>query len=158
MQPFLPVFFVLAVKINHLLCRCVLEPGEEKIYTFILSWYFPNRPKMWIELDKDRTDINAGNYKVTKNYYATLFSDAWEVASYMGNERERLFHESKTFSKAFFDTTLPGYLLEAVADNITVMRSPTCFRIENGDFLGWEGVDNALGCGPGNCTHVWNYA
>ena len=135
-----------------------LEPGEEKIYTFILSWYFPNRPKMWIELDKDRTDINAGNYKVTKNYYATLFSDAWEVASYMGNERERLFHESKTFSKAFFDTTLPGYLLEAVADNITVMRSPTCFRIENGDFLGWEGVDNALGCGPGNCTHVWNYA
>ena len=38
------------------------------------------------------------------------------------------------------------------------MRSPTCFRIENGDFLGWEGVDNDLGCGPGNCTHVWNYA
>lgn len=29
-QPFLPVFFVLAVKINHLLCRCVLEPGGRK--------------------------------------------------------------------------------------------------------------------------------
>ena len=145
-------------KIGSLSVTHNLEPGEEKTFTFILTWYFPNRPKMWIELDKDRDDINAGNYQVTKNYYATLFTDAWEAAAYLGNERERLYRESKAFSNAFFSTTLPGYVLEAAADNITVMRSPTCFRIENGDFLGWEGVDNDLGCGPGNCTHVWNYA
>ena len=145
-------------RIGSLSVTYSLEPGEEKVYTFILSWYFPNRPKMWIELDKDKADINEGNYDVTKNYYATLFHDAWEVATYLATEEERLYGESKAFSEAFFSTTLPGYLLEAVADNITVMRSPTCFRIENGDFMGWEGVDNALGCGPGNCTHVWNYA
>lgn len=145
-------------KVGSLCVTHTIEPGEEKNFTFILSWYFPNRPKMWIELDKDKLDIQSGNYQVTRNYYATLFANAWEVAAYLGNERERLYRESKTFSKAFFSTTLPGYVLEAVADNITVMRSPTCFRIENGDFLGWEGVDNDLGCGPGNCTHVWNYA
>lgn len=145
-------------KIGSLCVTHTLEPGEEKNFTFILSWYFPNRPKMWIELDKDKWDIQLGNYQVTKNYYATLFANAWEVATYLCAERERLYRESKTFSEAFFSTTLPGYVLEAVADNITVMRSPTCFRIENGDFLGWEGVDDDLGCGPGNCTHVWNYA
>lgn len=145
-------------KIGSLCVTHTIEPGEEKNFTFILSWYFPNRPKMWIELDKDKSDIRSGNYQVTKNYYATLFANAWEVAAYLSTERERLYRESKTFSEAFFSTTLPGYVLEAVADNITVMRSPTCFRIENGDFLGWEGVDDDLGCGPGNCTHVWNYA
>ena len=113
---------------------------------------------MWIELDKDKQDIVDGNYDVTKNYYATLFEDAWNVASYLAGNADRLYDESAKFAHAFFDTTLPGYILEAAADNITVMRSPTCFRIENGDFLGWEGVDDALGCGPGNCTHVWNYA
>ena len=145
-------------KIGSLCVTHTIEPGEEKNFTFILSWYFPNRPKMWIELDKDKFDIKSGNYQVTKNYYATLFANAWEVTAYLSTERERLYRESKTFSEAFFSTTLPGYVLEAVADNITVMRSPTCFRIENGDFLGWEGVDDDLGCGPGNCTHVWNYA
>lgn len=83
---------------------------------------------MWIELDKDRDDINAGNYQVTKNYYATLFTDAWEAAAYLGNERERLYRESKAFSNAFFSTTLPGYVLEAAADNITVMAQPHLFQ------------------------------
>ena len=145
-------------KIGSLCITQTLKPGEEKVFPFILSWYFPNRPKMWIELDKDKQDIVDGNYDVTKNYYATLFEDAWNVASYLAGNADRLYDESAKFAHAFFDTTLPGYILEAAADNITVMRSPTCFRIENGDFLGWEGVDDALGCGPGNCTHVWNYA
>ncbi len=78
-------------KIGSLSVTHSLEPGEEKTFTFILTWYFPNRPKMWIQLDKDRDDINAGNYQVTKNYYATLFTDAWEAAAYLGNERERLY-------------------------------------------------------------------
>lgn len=145
-------------KIGSLCVSDTLAPGEEKTFTFILTWYFPNRPKMWIELDKDRADIQAGNYQTTRNYYATVFKDAWEAAGYLAHEQKRLSDESRCFSEAFFKTTMPGYVLEAAADNITVLRSPTCFRIENGDFLGWEGVDNDLGCGPGNCTHVWNYA
>lgn len=146
---------------DHIGSVCVnqtLEAGEEKEFTFILSWYFPNRPKMWIELDKDKADINTGNYDVIDNYYATLFGDACEVAEYMVKKKKCLYSESKKFADAFYNTTLPGYVLEAVADNITVLRSPTCFRLKNGKFMGWEGVDAALGCGPGNCTHVWNYA
>ena len=38
------------------------------------------------------------------------------------------------------------------------MKSHCCFRIENGNFLGWEGIRDYVGCGQGNVNHVWNYA
>ena len=135
-----------------------LEPEEEKSITFVLSWFFPNRPRVWNDLDKHKTEIAEGKCDIVKNYYASLFSGARHVAEYMFMEYARLERESRKFANAFYQTTLPGYVLEAVADNITVLRSPTCFRIEGGNLLGWEGVENELGCGAGNCTHVWNYA
>ncbi|HML45416.1 MAG TPA: GH116 family glycosyl hydrolase, partial [Clostridia bacterium] len=48
--------------------------------------------------------------------------------------------------------------MDAVSANITVLRSTTCFRIEDGSFFGWEGCFDGCGCCDGNCTHVWNYA
>jgi non-lysosomal glucosylceramidase len=38
------------------------------------------------------------------------------------------------------------------------VRSNTCFLLEDGTFLGWEGCLANGGCCDGNCTHVWNYA
>lgn len=38
------------------------------------------------------------------------------------------------------------------------MKSHCCFRIEDGNFLGWEGIRDYVGCGQGNVNHVWNYA
>ena len=38
------------------------------------------------------------------------------------------------------------------------MKSPTVLRLENGEFYGWEGVDEKQGSCSGTCTHVWNYA
>jgi uncharacterized protein (DUF608 family) len=48
-------------------------------------------------------------------------------------------------------------MLDAIAANITVLRSTTCFMLENGMFLGWEGTFDRAGCCEGNCSHVWNY-
>jgi hypothetical protein len=31
-------------------------------------------------------------------------------------------------------------------------------RQENGNVWGWEGCFTTVGCCPGTCTHVWNYA
>ena len=42
--------------------------------------------------------------------------------------------------------------------NLTVLKSTTCFRIENGHFFGFEGSLENVGSCPGNCTHVWYYA
>ncbi|WMT39751.1 GH116 family glycosyl hydrolase [Paenibacillus sp. D2_2] len=57
-----------------------------------------------------------------------------------------------------FGSTLPSYVIDALASNITVLRSTTCFRIEDGTLLGWEGGMDHVGSCEGTCTHVWNYA
>ena len=49
-------------------------------------------------------------------------------------------------------------MIDALAANITVIRSPTCFRLEDGTFVSWEGCHDTEGCCDGSCTHVWNYA
>jgi len=145
-------------RIGSICLQNIINPGKEEVFEFILSWYFPNRVKYWVETDKDLRMVEEHRYDTVKNHYACIFKDAWQVGSYLVSDMKRLEETSRKFSKAFYGSTLPGYVLEAIANNITIIRSPTCFRIEGGYFLGWEGVENTVGCGPGNCTHVWNYA
>ena len=101
----------------------------------MLTWNFPNRVRDWGDTDKHVKAVQEYHYEIVGNYYSTLFQDAWTVADYMNQKKEILEGDSRKFSQAFFSSTLPGYVLEAVADNITILRSPTCFRTENGDFL-----------------------
>ena len=49
-------------------------------------------------------------------------------------------------------------MLDAVSANISILKSPTCLRLEDGSFYGWEGCHGDKGCCEGSCTHVWNYA
>lgn len=143
-------------KIGSLGIYHVLQPGEEKVFEFALSWYFPNRNKDWNE-DACGCGCCCAP-ELVKNYYATRFRDAWDVARYLFGNLERLEKSSRDFHRALFSSTLPSYVIDALASNITVLRSPTCFRIDNGTFLGWEGCHDTKGCCEGSCTHVWNYA
>ena len=136
-------------------------PGEEKVFEFVLTWYFPNRINMWENWDIGLTFCsNHGNdnRKTIKNYYCKKFKNAWHVGKYLISNLKRLEKSSRDFQKALYNTTLPNYVIEALANNITVLRSNTCFRIEDGTFLGWEGTCDDSGCCAGSCTHVWNYA
>lgn len=150
-------FLNLREKIGSLGSYQTIEPGEEGVFEFIISWYFPNRPRGWIEFDEDLECYRNGGYEPIKNYYATLFDDAWSVGVYLANNMERLEKQSRDFQQALFSSTIPSYVIDAVAANITSMKSPCCFRIENGAFLGWEGIRDHVGCGQGNVNHVWNY-
>jgi non-lysosomal glucosylceramidase len=129
-----------------------LEPGEVKTCEFILTWYFPNRIRGWTAADYETTK------QIVRNYYATLFTDAWEAARYLAVNLDRLEKHSRDFHRALFSSTLPWYVIEALANNITVIRSPTCFRIADGTFLAWEGCHEKEGSCQGSCTHVWSYA
>lgn len=40
-------------KIGSIGTQYVLRPGEERTFEFVISWYFPNRVKAWIEFDED---------------------------------------------------------------------------------------------------------
>ena len=65
---------------------------------------------------------------------------------------------SKRFSDCFYDTTLPAEVVEAVAANLSILKSPTVLRQADGRLWGWEGCRDDFGCCYGSCTHVWNYA
>ena len=141
-----------------------INPGEERVFEFCISWYFPTRNRAW---DERNTDCCSGGncccapeneVKTVRNYYATMFSDAFDVSRYLFKNLTRLEKLSRDFSSAIYSSTLPSYVIDALTANITVLRSPTCFRLENGTFCGWEGCNDTHGCCEGNCTHVWNYA
>lgn len=140
-------FLNLKERISSISSYETIQPNEQKEFEFIISWYFPNRPKGWIEYDEDLKRYREGGYDTVKNYYATRWMDAWDVARYVTEKKEYLESMSRAFEDALFNTTLPIYVIDAVASNIMSMKSHCCFRIENGNFLGWEGIRDYVGCG-----------
>lgn len=131
-----------------------IPPGEEIAFTFVISWYFPTRVLDWE--GGMRKDL--GNYGIKlRNYYATLFTDAWDVARYTLNNLERLETETRTFHDALFESTLPWYVLDAVSSQASIIKTNTCFRTEDGRLHGFEGCGPEKGSCPMDCTHVWNY-
>jgi len=131
-----------------------LNPGEEKEFTFILTWYFPNRIKSWFGDDSKYNHETP----IVRNYYSKLFKDAWDVGKYVIKNYSRLENETRKFHNALFSSTLPHYVIDAVASNITVLRSNTCIWLEDGTMIAWEGCHDKTGSCFGTCTHVWNYA
>lgn len=146
-------------KIGSIGAKHTLEPDEEKVFEFVVTWYFPNRVKAWIEFDEDYEKFVRGEYDMVRNYYATKFENAWEVGKYVYKNIKRLEKGSKDFADAMFHrTTLPSYVIDALTANITNLRSQLCFRLEDGTFAGFEGIRDNIGCGYGSVPHVWNYA
>lgn len=144
------------MKVGSLGVQEFLRPGEEKTIEFILAWFFPRRLRGWDEGGQ----ISPEQYEkgLMNNYYATIFNDAWHTAEYVVKELPRLEKESRTFQEALYGSSFPEYVTDALASNIAIIRSTTCFRIDDGSFLGWEGSHDTKGSCFGTCTHVWNYA
>ena len=91
-------------------------------------------------------------------WYSTQFTGVQEVADYWKENYARLRRQSEVFRDAFYDTTLPPEVVEAVAANLTILKSPTVLRQHDGRIWCYEGCSDAGGCCAGSCTHVWNYA
>ncbi|RKX42193.1 MAG: hypothetical protein DRP64_10230 [Verrucomicrobia bacterium] len=91
-------------------------------------------------------------------WYVSKFDTIKEVNRYWKRNYARLKAETQTFTDAFYDTTLPPEVVEAIAANLTILKSPTLLRLTNGRIWGWEGCSDGNGCCHGSCTHVWNYA
>ncbi|MCL2104196.1 MAG: non-lysosomal glucosylceramidase [Kiritimatiellaeota bacterium] len=91
-------------------------------------------------------------------WYAVKFKSIRQVAEYWRENAEGLRARSKAFSDAFYDTSLPPEVVEAVAANLTILKSPTVLRQHDGRLWNWEGCGDGGGCCDGTCSHVWNYA
>lgn len=129
---------------------------------FLLTWNFPNCINYWSPACTDTEDECCSESKPVlntwKNYYATIWKDSFETAQFAFSNWERLYRETASFKDALFSSTLSPAVIDAISANISILKSPTVLRLDDGTFYGWEGCHPETGCCEGSCTHVWNYA
>lgn len=153
-----------------------LNPGEEKKINITMAWYVPeseiqngkdvpvekcdpssgccNSPSD-IGLDPYDHDFNGPHYKP---WYSNKFASVEEVVTYCAHNLSMLYTKTQKFADAFYSSTLPPEVIEAVAANLSILKSTTVMRQYDGRLWNYEGSGDDWGCCHGSCTHVWNYA
>jgi Predicted bile acid beta-glucosidase len=151
-----------------------LQPGQSKTIRVMMAWYMPEtdlRAGPDAPVDKDGCadccidPQTAGLEKLVPNpsrfhkpWYSSKFNSVEEVAGYWQSNYDDLYKKSNLFKDTFYASTLPAEVIEAVAANLSILKSPTVLRQFDGRLWNYEGVLPGNGCCDGSCTHVWNYA
>lgn len=131
----------------------LINRGEEADFRFLISWNMPNNYNYWSPY-KDEN----GNDITWKNYYAVRFKDSVEACFYSLDNWAALYKKTERFCRSLHSATLDKTVIDAVSSTLSVLKSPTVLRLEDGTFYGWEGVEEKAGSCEGSCTHVWSYA
>lgn len=154
-----------------------LGAGEKKTIRLMMAWYVPDSD-LRIGGDAPSTQeecVAAGGCCSTpsavgltpeekkanehyKPWYSQRFSGVEEVAKHWREQIDELYKNSLAFSEAFFASSQPPEVMEAIAANLTILKSTTVMREYNGRMWNFEGSGDDFGCCHGSCTHVWNYA
>lgn len=141
-----------------------LKPGEEKKINLLMAWFVPDSRLRYGRAMTRKSDSAVRDASVDlpsryhKPWYSSKFKDIGEVAGFWRENYNALRNKSMLFRDAFYRSTLPPEALEAVAANLTTLKSTTVMRQYDGRFWGWEGSNDDKGSCTGSCTHVWNYA
>ena len=154
-----------------------IAPGSSKTIRLMMTWYVPESNIKIGDVmadEKKNCDPSTGccagpeSLGITirkksaaptyKPWYSSRFNDIEDVSSYWELNYDDLNKKSTLFRNAFYSSTLPPEVLEAVAANLTILKSPTVLRQYDGRLWAWEGCGDSGGCCHGSCTHVWNYA
>ena len=154
-----------------------LSPGRSKIIKIYFAWFVPDSdlrhgklseetkncdpasgccvsPSL-LGLDKYDQDFEGQFYKP---WYSSRFKTVEELINYWSDHYQELKKNSTTFKNAFYSSSLPPEVIEAIASNLTILKSPTVLRQYDGRLWAFEGCNDGSGCCHGSCTHVWNYA
>lgn len=146
-----------------------LEPGEKKTIRLMFVWYVPasnlrlgsDAPTQEPQEDEEKCcpgESCTSEEVHYKSWYTGRFAKLEDVVKYWRLHYEDLFEKTQLFTDCFFKSTLPPEVLEAVAANLTILKSPTVLRQTDGRLWCFEGCSDNWGCCHGSCTHVWNYA
>lgn len=132
-----------------------LAPGASRTIRVKFAWYVP-RTSLRIGKDPAGTpDPANGRFRP---WYAGHFDSVAALIRFWRTEYDGLRARSLRFSECLHDSTLPPEAVEAVTANLTILKSPTVLRQDDGRMWAWEGCSDTSGCCHGTCTHVWNYA
>lgn len=154
-----------------------LAPGAIKTVRLFFAWYTPLTSLHIGEVMKGQKEncnsengccagpsdlgVATGKKNPSTDYspwYSSKFDNIKQLADYWRNHYSGLYKNTKLFSDSFYKSTLPPEVMEAVAANLTIIKSPTVLRQYDGRLWSWEGCGDDAGCCHGSCTHVWNYA
>lgn len=153
-----------------------LQPGATKTIRVVMAWYVPQSDLRYGKEAEPETcnpsagccnspsDIGLGEYdkdfsaEFYQPWYSSRFSNVEEVVDYFLKGYDDLYSRSALFSETFYSSSLPPEVMEAVAANLTILKSPTVMRQYDGRLWNYEGCGDNWGCCHGSCTHVWNYA
>ncbi|MFC2125891.1 GH116 family glycosyl-hydrolase [Bacteroidota bacterium] len=111
-----------------------LEPGKSKTIKVLLSWHVPfSELRRGSEPDETvNEDAVCCNPETYKPWYSGKFRTAKEVGEYWNSNYDKLRDQSKLFSETFYDSSLPDEVLEAISANLTILKSPTVLRQQDG--------------------------
>lgn len=121
-------------------------------FRFVLSWNVPNQYNYWSPY-KDASDKDI----TWKNYYAVLFADSTASCRYALSNWDDLYSRTNRFCTSLHSATLDPAVIDAISSTLSVLKSPTVLRLEDGSFYGWEGSFETKGSCEGTCSHVWSY-
>jgi non-lysosomal glucosylceramidase len=141
-----------------------VKPGESVTRRFVYAWHFPNR---YADFDRfGASDDAAFTAPLIGNHYSERFTDAADVVSTFAKQSTELLDASRAWRDALYESGMPSAVVETLAAQPSLIRSPTLVHAADGNAFGFEGVlgestlnwnGNVGGSCPLNCTHVWNY-
>lgn len=135
-----------------------LSPQESRTIALRICWYAPqSHLRVGAAGAPDDNKIDPGD-ATYRPWYAGQFPNIEAVQKYWNDHYAELRARTRTFTDAFYDSTLPPEAVDAVACNLSILKSPTVLRQADGKFWAWEGTADEEGSCAGSCTHVWNYA
>ena len=132
-----------------------LSPGEEKTVRLLLGWYVPFSTLRDGNVEKKDIDLKTDYFRP---WYGEKFKGIEEVATHWTANVDSLRKATEAFTDCFYDSTLPPEVIDAIAGNLAILKSPTVLRQFDGGVWAWEGCQDEAGSCFGTCTHVWNYA
>jgi len=140
-----------------------VNAGETKVIRLMMAWYVPNTNLRYGQDSEEKRQISPDPNCSCKDpfyrpWYSARFTNIVEVADYWKTNYADLSAKSELFCNSFYSSTLPPEVLEAIAANLTILKSPTVLRQPDGKLWSWEGCSDNSGCCAGSCEHVWNYA
>lgn len=133
--------------------KIILQPNEEKEVTFLLTWFFPNRPKEYGDGGNwNQAILTKG--PIRGNMYANWYSSSLDVATYLANNIDWLSSETYRFHDSWYNkSNLPYWLKQRIMMPVSTLATETCQWWADNKFWAWEGVGSCVGV----CTHVYNY-
>jgi uncharacterized protein (DUF608 family) len=100
--------------------------GSRLDHTFAYSWHFPNLYGRPLSDDPNySTEDPCGHDRFEGHAYAAHFGSAEAVARYAQTHLARLRGETEAFHRTFFDSSLPGFVLDQINSQLNTFRTST---------------------------------